>query len=452
MAKIFLENAAEWSSSHTFPENVQQFCAHLEKHYPKAQWALSFSEQQSFSLEVLAQKVEHFEHNMTAQLTIEMFFNHQSASASVLGCVFEDWVSTAEKAWDMAKKAQSDPFLSFPHKELFDLSRQSSHHLAIPYDIRPDRLEQHLMAFEQAALDEHPQIRSDGASLSSSYDRISYANSAGVRMMTPQTTFSQSLSLIAQDNHSQETDYIFDTKRDFTHLKSYKELAAEAVGRTIAKLGKKKIPSGVYPVIFSPRCSIGLIKCLIKALSGRLQYLKSSYLTDALGTAALPAWVSLVDNPLALDRHNYAPIDSDGLPTREHRIIENGIIKEYILSYYAAQRLGLSPNGLASGLINMGLTTNAQSLLELAGQYPRCLVVDSVSGTGINLMHGDYSQGIEGFLYEKGQLVHALEEVTVAANLKELFLSLEGHAADFLNPTGTQIGSVAFPQMAVSCL
>lgn len=453
MAKTFLQNAQQWSAEHVFPEKLERFCEHLKLTYPNTHWCVSFSKQESFSLDILNQKTEQFEQTDLCQLDIEIFLPHKSASASVLGEIFTDWEQTAQRAFDMAERAQEDRWLEFPALELFDTSLKASSHLAHPSDVSAIDLQQYLMRFEEAALklDSQGILRSDGASLQGSYVRHAYCNSAGVRLLTPSTSFSQSLSLIAQDDLAQESDYISDRGLNFESLKSHEELAKRAVERTVSKLAKKKIPSGNYPVIFSPRCSAGLVRCLLKALSGRLQYLKSSYLVGALFQQILPPWASLWDEPRALDRDRYALIDNDGLPTRNHRIISEGVLQEYLLSYYSAKRLGLQPNGLASGLINMSLTTNASSIEELIALYPQCIVVDSVSGTGINLMHGDYSQGIEGFFYQNGVRLHAIEEATIACNLKELFLNLQAHASDFERPEGSRIGSLAFPSMAVSC-
>lgn len=453
MVNSFLEKAQSWSENHALNPELQRFCDFLAERYQGIDWVINFSEQQSFSLEVLNQKTEHFEQSNIHQIDIEVFIGHRSASASVLGTSFDDWVQTAAQAVEMAKRAQEDRWLSFPQRELFDCNIKSSHHLAQPYDLTAQELQGYLLAFEQEALrlDALGLVRSDGASFSGHYVRHSYCNSAGLHLMTPSTSFHQSLSLIAQDHQSQESDYISDSSCRFQALEPVTALAKKVFERTTSKLGKRKIPSGTYPVIFSPRCSLGLLRCLLKALSGRLQYLKSSYLHGALGAQVLPLWASLWDEPRALDRDRYAVIDSDGLPTQNHHIILDGVLQQFLVSHYSAKRLGVKPCGLASGLINTSLTTNAASLEELVGGYGECVVVDSVSGTGINLMHGDYSQGIEGFYYKNGVRQHAIEEATIAANLKELFLSLDGHAADFIRPSGARVGSLAFPAMAVSC-
>lgn len=452
MANTFLPKASSWSQNHQIPEQLERFCSHLKKTYPQADWTVTLVEQESFGLEVREQKTEHFEQTQNQQLDIEIVLPHRSASASVLGFQWADWVRTAEQACNMARRAQEDRWLKFPEQKYFDLSLKPFDDLAQPQDILPTTLQEHLLRFEQMALDLAPGIvRSDGASLEMSYQRHSYCNSAGLQLLTPATSIGQYLSLIAQDHASQESDYIGDSARNWDKLRSLEELSAKAVQRVVPKLGKKKIPSGNYPVIFSQRCAMKLISCLLQAVSGRLQYLKSTFLLDALGQTLFPSWVNLTDEPRAHGRSNRAIIDRDGLPTKPHHLIADGKLNEYLLSYYSACRLGLEPNGLASGLINMSLSHNAADLAALAAQYPECVIVHSLSGTGINLMHGDYSQGIEGFYFRNGVCEHALEETTVASSLRELFLSLEGHAADWDREEGQHIGSLAFPKMAVSC-
>ena len=137
-----------------------------------------------------------------------------------------------------------------------------------------------------------------------------------------------------------------------------------------------------------------------------------------------------------------SPFDGDGLPTRRSVIIENGILKELMLNTYTARKLNMQSNAKASrGLAgapgigggNYFLRPGTSTPEQIIGDVKQGLYVLSTMGFGVNLTTGDYSQGASGLWIENGELTHAVEEITIAGNLKDMFRNVVaiGNDLDF---------------------
>ncbi len=414
-------------------------------------WSLSYNQQDSFGLEVREQIIEDCDQSDSSQLAIRVYIGAKSGVATCLGIQWSDWTATVLKAFDIARLSQDDRYERLPDRQCFAV-RPPVLRLESAEEYTQNDLFQQAMLIERLALDgEAPGLlQSNGSSVTAHYGLNIRANSRGLWCVEPSTFYGHSLSLIAHGPKGSESEWASEHSRQWSRLSEAAYIAKLAKTRALDKMHKQNVPSGDYPIIFSPRCSYTLLKHIFAGLSGRAQYLQSTFLWNAVGQTILPSWVKIFDDPHCEWGLGSSAIDSDGLVTAPQILIEHGIVKQYILSHYSALRLGLAPSGLGSGLLNPAMTTNVKSFEELVNKYPKCLVVDSLSGTGVNINQGTYSRGVEGFYYEQGQRLFALKEVTIATSLAPLYHSLEGHAPDYEPLSAWKIGSLAFPSMRVS--
>ncbi|NBV27741.1 hypothetical protein EBR43_01755 [bacterium] len=441
-------SSLEWMNPSLHLERLDRL-AELIKKKGYESFELTYQVQIHSSLEVRMQQFESFNQSDTASLDVVIYDGHQVGTASCSGLIWNDWVKTVEQAIIFAQLAQPDQYAQLPPLECFKQPIGECG-LFMPATLTGDQFLTQALALEQAALDHKKIVNSDGASVSASYEIYCVVNSQGLRAVIPSSIFSQSIYVMAAERDQKENDGAYEYRRNWNDFSSALELGQLAAQRALAKLNARSIVSGDYPIVFSPRCSGSIIKNLFAALSGRSQYLKTSFLEGMLGQQVLPSWISINDNPRLLGGLQSFPIDADGLPTYAHQFIEHGVVLEYILSYYSAQRLGLKTNALASGLLNTTMTTNVSKLHDIVKKYPKCLVIDQLTGTGVNILTGDYSRGVDGFYYEHGERIHALQDVTIASNLKEMLNSIEYHASDYDPYRGLKVGSLAIPSMSVS--
>ena len=203
------------------------------------------------------------------------------------------------------------------------------------------------------------------------------------------------------------------------------------------------------PVLFAPEVAQGLIGHLVGAISGSALYRNASFLKDSVDERLFPEWLNLQERPLLKRGAGSASFDSDGVATRQRLIIDQGILTGYVLSSYSARRLGLETTANAGGVRNLLLLPGGGND-DLVREMGQGFLVTEVMGQGVNLVTGDYSRGASGFLVENGQCTMPIDGVTIAGNLRDMFLNIVATGQDVDTRGNIQTGSVLVGKMMVA--
>ena len=255
---------------------------------------------------------------------------------------------------------------------------------------------------------------------------------------------------VASKDNEMQRDMWSTTRRDPDDLQSVLAVGEHAAERALKRLGARKIKSGSLPVIFSPQTARSLIGYFFSAINGAALYRGTSFLMDSLGTKVFPEWLSIEEQPHILKGLYSATFDSEGVATQQRTIVKDGELQNYILDSYAARKLGLTSTGNADGVKNPIVCGPALPLDELIADIGKGLLVNELIGHGLNLVTGDYSQGAAGFWIENGSIVHPVEEITLAGNLKEMFMSVAGIGQDLDEEGNIRCGSILIDGMMVA--
>ena len=145
-----------------------------------------------------------------------------------------------------------------------------------------------------------------------------------------------------------------------------------------------------------------------------------------------------------------SPFDGEGVKTRDLTVIDGGILTTYLTTSYSARKLGMASTGHAGGIHNWLISHGDEDLLQLCRTMGKGLLVTELMGQGVNTVTGDYSRGAAGFWVENGEIAYPVDEVTIAGNLKEMFLGIDGVGTDILNRTSRQCGSILINNMTVA--
>jgi PmbA protein len=239
---------------------------------------------------------------------------------------------------------------------------------------------------------------------------------------------------IASDESGMQRDYWYSTARKFDRLDAPAEIGEEAARRALRRLGARKVPTQKVPVVFAPTIAGGLLGNLCSAISGSAIYRGASFLVDHLGERIAPDHVTVYDDgtlPMALGSK---PFDGEGLPTRRTTVVENGVLRSYLLDTYSARKLGMQSTGNAArgagdppgvSPTNFYLKPGSHTPEELIASVPNGLYVTGLIGFGVNLVTGDYSRGASGLWIENGELTYPVEEITIAGNLRHMLADIE---------------------------
>lgn len=395
-------------------------------------------------------EVETIEFNQDGGLGISVYVGNHKGSASTADLSPQTLRSVVEKAIDIAKFTSDDPCNGVADKALLEFSPMDLD-LYHPWDVTPEQGIALCHTAEQAALNADPRIvNSDGASFSSHQGLRVYGNSHGLIAGYPRTRHSISTMVIGKEGEHMQRDSAYTVARDQGGLNDAASVGLEAANETLAKLNSQKLGTMKVPVIFRADIANSLFGHLVAAIGGGALYRKSSFLLDSLGTQVFSHCVNIIERPHLLKGLASSPFDSEGVKTFDKDIIQGGELHTYLLASYAARKMNMAPTGHAGGIHNWLVEHTHNDLSALLKTMGTGLLVTELMGQGVNTVTGDYSRGAAGFWIENGEIQYPVSEITIAGNLKDIFMGISAIGGDIERRGGIQTGSVLVEQMQIA--
>ena len=390
-----------------------------------------------FSVNVRMGEVETLKESGSRGLGLRVFLGTRSASASTSDLTAEGIRQLVDGTIALARVTEEDPFTGLADAAEFG-SVPGDMHLSYDdvYSLSGAERIEWARRCEAAAMAADPRItNSDGGSFDASTGLKAMANSRGFVGGYRSSYVGVSAAPLAKDENGQmQRDGWWSGARSFAMLESPEAVGAEAARRTLRKLGARRMPTQMVPIVFAPEVARGLIGSVFEAASGDAIWRQASFLAGKLGETIGVAGLTIVDDnlmmlPSGAGGFGSSPFDGEGLPSLRTVVVEKGVLKNYLLISYSARKLGMksthnASRGLAGtpgiGCGNLYLEAGTLTPEEIIGGVKAGMYVTSLMGFGVNTVTGDYSRGATGLWIENGVLTHAVEEVTVAGNLVEM--------------------------------
>ncbi|MGR3570617.1 TldD/PmbA family protein [Brevirhabdus sp.] len=392
-------------------------------------------EGRSLSIDVRGGALEHAERAEGIDIGLRVLIGQRQACVSASDIRDATIAEMADRAVTMARLAPEDPSIGLAAPE--DLARDwdvDALQLCDPgAEPDPAALEEDARRAEAAAMEVEGISRIDAASAGYGARRIHLATSGGFSGGYARTDRAISCVAITGEGRGMERDYAGEARIFQADLPAPEEIGRLAAERTLARRGARKPRTGSYPVLFDERVAASLIGHLLQAINGSAIVRGSSWLSDGLGQQILPAALSVTELPHRPRASGSRPFDGEGLPTRDRAIVKDGVLQGWTLDLSTARKLGMSSTGNAArgpsappspSVGNIAITQGAQSREELIRDMGTGLLVTSLIGSSINPTTGDYSRGASGFWVEGGQISHAVNECTIAGNLRQMLMTL----------------------------
>ena len=417
-----------------------------------SQYEVDASLSQGLGTTVRLGEVETIEYQRDRGLAVTVYFGRRKGSASTADLGREAVRATVEKACAIARFTAEDPYAGLVEPEFLarDIPDLDLDH---PWGLAAEDAIEIARRCEQAGRGLDPRLtNSEGASVSSQRHTGVYGNSLGFLAGFCGTSHSVSCSLIAQEGEQMQRDYWYTTARDPADLENAEQVGVAAGRRALARLGARRLTTRKAPILFAPDMARGLFRHFIGAIRGPSQYRKASFLLDAAGEQVFPAFVQMHERPHILKALASAPFDDEGAATHDRELVENGVLKGYVLGSYSARRLGLKTTGNAGGIHNLliessGDSPGQEALLRRMGSG---LLVTELMGQGVNGVTGDYSRGASGFWVEAGAIAYPVHEVTIAGNLRDIYRNIVAVGGDVDPRGGIRCGSVLIGEMTIA--
>ncbi len=341
----------------------------------------------------------------------------------------------AAEAVALAKATAADPTAGLPDggfaEEIPDLALFDAQDRNVALEARIEDAKR----AEAAARDFDPRIdNSEGSQASSGYARVVYGNSLGFVGSYESASHGLFSEPLAREGDSMQRDYWMTSGRRLSDLEDAASVGRKAADRAIRRLGGKSIKTCEAPVIFDGLTAPSLIGQIASCVSGYSIYRESSFLGDKLGEKIAASEVTIIDDGRLPGGLGSKPFDGEGQPTRRNTIVENGELKTWLLDTYSGRKLGLDSTGSAArgtgsaprvGTTNLWLEPGEKTLDEMIAELDRGLIVTELIGMGFNPTTGDYSRGAAGLWVENGEILHPVEEITIAGNLGDMLQSID---------------------------
>lgn len=395
-------------------------------------------------------EVETVEFNQDGALGITLYRGQQKGSSSTTDLTPAAIRAAVEKANDIARYTSADPHAGLAPAELMATDIPDLD-LCHPADQSAEfALEQALQCERHALKQDERIVNSDGAGYSSHVGYRVYGNSHGFLAGYLQSRHSLSCALIARSGEAMQRDYSYTVGRRRDELWTPEQVAEDAAQSTLARLDSRKIATAKVPVLFRADVANSLFGHLVSAISGGNLYRKSSFLLDHLGKQVLPEWLTISERPHLRGGLASSPFDQEGVATQARDIVADGVLQTYLLTSYAARKMGMQPTGHAGGIHNWEVTHQDKSLQQLCKEMGTGLLVTELMGQGVNMVNGDYSRGAAGFWVEQGEIQYPVEEITIAGNLKDMLCNIVAIGNDVDLRHGVRTGSVLVESLRIA--
>ena len=403
-------------------------------------------------------EVENIEFNQMQGMSVSVFKDKHGGHASTSDFSLESINDTIDSALSLCEYTSKDECSGLCDDQDLYCGNLD---LKLLYELEedPDVLANKAVTLDKLAtevVEQHKEqglTESDGSSYSMLYSLRTLATSQGFCKSSVESEFAKYISLVgSQEGVMQRAGGYYggiDPQKEW----SDERVIEEAVERTLGKLGARKVKTRSYPIILSRSAAREFIGTFFSSINGMRVYQNVTFLKDALNTQVFPTFLNINEDPWVIGGQGSAAFDSEGVATRPLQVVKNGTLQEFFIDSYSARKLKMACNGHNDSGYNLFIsaddehTCDVQDMLQEVG---RGLVINSLMGQGVNIINGNFSRGASGYYFENGQKVHAVDEITIAGNLKDMFLSIAKLGTDLDERSRMQVGSILLPEVTVS--
>ena len=355
-------------------------------------------------------------------IDITTYIGKKKSSISSSNLLNDNLNILIEKCIETTKNTPEDEFNSLPDKNLLakevkDLKLYDDTH------IENDNKVEYLTRLEASASMDKKIVNTESSFVEDKSNFI-LANSDGFCKGYKTSSFVASSVTVAKDAKSMERDYEYSVKCHLKDIKNAEDLGKKAADLTIRKLSQKKIGSEKIAIIFDKRIAWGILGSFASAISSSSISRGTSFLKGKINERIFSEKISIIDKPDIFKGLGSKSFDSEGVKIETLNLVEQGILKHYLVDTYNGKKLDLKSNGRCGGTSNLYFENGKTSFKDLLSLNSKCLYITEKIGRGSNIVTGDYSVGATGFLIENGEFKYPINEITIAGNLKDMFKNL----------------------------
>jgi len=406
--------------------------------YGTEQVSVSLAKSISFQVDVRENKIESLQESGSSGIHITISKNNRRSTVSSNDFREETLAPLIRSTLEALPYMGEDKFYTLPDPALQGRAPGDLEFLDPDYSkLSSGEKVKISLNLEALSLNTDQRLKTDQSFYSDSKSYVVHADSNGFLEGETKTLYSMGISMIADDIEPKsnerestnvgrkQTDGWYSAARFHKNLTSPEDIVEKARRRTLRKLGAVKPPSQEVPVVFSSEMARSFLGKIASALMGENLFRKQSFLLNKLDESIANAKINLIDNPLLPGKLGSRHFDSEGVQAKPLVLIENGVLKNYMLSTYSANKLGMASNGHSGGISNLILKLGDYPEEELIASVKNGLYLTSMTGQGANIVTGDFSRGGQGIWIREGKLAEPVSEFTIAGTFAEMLNNLK---------------------------
>lgn len=406
--------------------------------YGTEQVSVSLAKSISFQVDVRENKIESLQESGSSGIHITISKNNRRSTVSSNDFREETLAPLIRSTLEALPYMGEDKFYTLPDPALQGRAPGNLEFLDPDYSkLSSGEKVKISLNLEALSLNTDQRLKTDQSFYSDSKSYVVHADSNGFLEGETKTLYSMGISMIADDIEPKsnerestnvgrkQTDGWYSAARFHKNLTSPEDIVEKARRRTLRKLGAVKPPSQEVPVVFSSEMAQSFLGKIASALMGENLFRKQSFLLNKLDESIANAKINLIDNPLLPGKLGSRHFDSEGVQAKPLVLIENGVLKNYMLSTYSANKLGMASNGHSGGISNLILKLGDYPEEELIASVKNGLYLTSMTGQGANIVTGDFSRGGQGIWIREGKLAEPVSEFTIAGTFAEMLNNLK---------------------------
>ena len=403
-------------------EKKASFCLDLAKKLGATDVSVNVGSSISETVNFRNKKLDESNRSDNLGIDITTYIGKKKSSISSSNLLQDNLNVLIEKCIETTKNTPEDEFNSLPDKDLIaqevkELNLYDDTHIE-----NNDKIE-YLSRLETSTSSDKRIVNTE-SSFTEDKSNFILANSDGFCKGFKTSSFVASSVTVAKDDKSMERDYDYSLKCHLDDIKSAEELGKSAAEQTIRKLSPKKIGSEKIAIIFDKRIAKGMLGTFASAISSSAISRGTSFLKDKIDQKIFSDQINIFDKPDIIKGLGSQSFDSEGVKTETLNLVEQGILKHYLVDTYNGKKLNLKSNGRCGGTSNLYFDNGEISYEDLLNSNSKCLYVTETIGHGSNIITGDYSVGATGYLVENGEFKYPINEITIAGNFKDMFKNI----------------------------
>ena len=406
-----------------FLKNIAEACISKSKNLGSTSASVIIANSVSENVKVRNRKLDGSERSENLSLTLTTYIGKKKASISSTDIKESNLDKLIERCVDSTKVTPIDEYNSLPDKELHfkgekNLNLYDKTHLTNEEKIN------FIKEAEETAFSHDKIVNTNGSGFSESKSNFILANSNGFIDGYKTSNFTAYCEVVSKSNGSMERDYEYSSKRFYEDLLTPKQIGESAAKLAISKLNPKKIASDKMDIIFDRRIAQNLLSTFASAISSSTIAKGTTFLKDSLDKKIFNDQINIVDKADIKKGNGSRYFDSEGVKIDELNLVENGILKDFLVETYSGKKINRKSNGRSSGTTNLYFKNGTQSFDQLINSSNKVLYINETIGRGANIITGDYSVGASGIMIENGKFTYPVSEITIAGNLNDMFQNI----------------------------